>query len=85
MSDAKRERKNQWQAHTKVEMVFLDWQREGKSIYATEEGIKLSSGDFHSGTTFPGVLFLNREQYEDLKEAWASGARPCFWLHPPEE
>ena len=33
-----------------IELVFEDWQnREGKSIYYTEEGVVLTCGDFHHG------------------------------------
>lgn len=36
----------------KVRLVFCDWVKNGQSIYETEEGIELSLGDFHHGTTF---------------------------------
>lgn len=64
----------------KVMFVFDDWRnREGKSIYQTEEGIKLSAGDFHSGTIFNGEIWLDEEQMEDLLNAIkVHKARPIF-------
>lgn len=37
----------------KMVLIVTDWERAGKSIYNTEEGFKLSTGDLHSGTYFP--------------------------------
>lgn len=65
----------------KVNLVFLDWNKRGQSIYATEEGVKLSAGLFHSGTTFKGEIFLDDEEdAEELILALNAGLQPCFWL-----
>ena len=64
----------------KVKLVFDDWRRGSKSVYSTEEGVELSIGDFHSGTTFNAEIELNVEQEEDLKEALESGATPVFYV-----
>ena len=64
----------------KVKMVFLDWKLKGKSIYSTEVGNELSKGDFHSGTTFEGEIFLGLQKSEELKNAILQGFQPCFWL-----
>lgn len=64
----------------KIKLVFDDWRKRLKSIYSTKEGIELSMGDFHSGTTFNAEIELNIEQEEDLKEALESGATPVFYV-----
>ena len=46
----------------KVRLVFQDWQRNGQSIYATEEGVRLAMGDFHSGSTFDATIEVDEEQ-----------------------
>lgn len=64
----------------KVKLAFLDWREKGKSVYATDRGVELSMGDFHSGSTFPGTIELDQEQAEELTEAMRSGLQPCFWM-----
>ena len=64
----------------KIKLTFDDWKNQGKSIYNTEKGIELSSGDFHSGTTFNGTIELDQEQYEELKQALKDGYNPTFWV-----
>ena len=61
-----------------IKLVFNDWQRNLKSIYNTEEGVKLSSGDFHSGTTFKATIALDEEHEQVLREALEAGAYPVF-------
>lgn len=63
-----------------IKLVFCDWEKEGKSIYSTEEGIELSSGSFHSGTTFNGTISLDEEEKEELERAIKSGATPKFYI-----
>jgi len=63
----------------KVKLVFEDWvDRNHKSVYNTEEGIRLSSGDFHSGTTFEATIKVdNPKELEDcLKQRYY----PVFYL-----
>ena len=64
----------------KIKLVFLDWRRLGMSVYATEEGVELSTRDFHSGTTFSGKIELDAEQAAELARAIAAGFQPCFWI-----
>lgn len=64
----------------KIKMVFDDWRKKGESVSSTEECIKLSSGDFHSGTTFNGKIHLNKAQEEELKMAIEDGYNPVFWI-----
>ncbi len=62
----------------KIKLVFHDWVRGGKSIYDTEEGIELSLGDFHSGTTFDGEIILDASNEREIKEAAKTRAFPAF-------
>mgnify|MGYP001580239085 CR=1 FL=1 len=64
----------------KVRLVFEDWQRKGRSIYATEEGLRLSMGDFHSGSTFDATIEVDEEQAAELHRALSTGACPVFWV-----
>lgn len=64
----------------KIKMVFDDWRKKGRSVYSVEECLKLSSGDFHSGTTFNGKINLGESQKEELKRAIEDGYNPVFWI-----
>jgi hypothetical protein len=64
----------------KIKLIFDDWKKQGKSVYNTEKGIELSNGDFHSGTTFDGIIELNQEQHEELKQALEEFYNPVFWI-----
>ena len=68
----------------KVKLVFDDWRRPaGGSIYATPDGVVLSMGDFHSGTTFDAEISLDRENTIELTEAVAHGYVPVFTVALP--
>lgn len=69
----------------RVRFAFNDWIREGRSIYATEEGIELSSGHFHSGTVFSGSLILSEDSLDDLNAALAAKALPSFEVFEVDE
>ncbi len=62
----------------KVKLVFDDWKLRGESIYGTLEGVALSEGDFHSGTTFNGEIHLDNEQESELHRALWAGFTPSF-------
>ena len=64
----------------KIKLVFNDWQKDGGSIYNTEEGINLSMGDFHSGSTFDGEIIVNADQKLELEKAMEAGYQPTFWM-----
>lgn len=64
----------------KIELVFDDWQQKGKSVYNTPEGVELSMGDFHGGTTFTGEIHLSPELEQELTEAINKGYQPVFWV-----
>ncbi len=69
----------------KIKLVFDDW-RDGatsRSIYASLEGVRLSMGDFHSGSTFTGEIVLDIEQEEALRRSIQVGAIPVFRIYLP--
>lgn len=67
----------------KISLVFDGWlDKEGKSIYHTAVGIRLSSGIFHSGTTFNGEIRLDENDAFELQSALEAGYRPVFYVMP---
>lgn len=66
----------------KVKIVFEDWkdQETRRSIYNTKEGIELSMGDFHSGTTFDGTMEFSEGEVKELKRAIKDGYHPVFTI-----
>ena len=68
-----------------VHAVFVDWKQVGHcdSIYDTQLGIELSSGDLHSGTTFPCAVSLPAYIEEEINNAFSQHeAYPVFSLLP---
>jgi hypothetical protein len=66
-------------------VVMDDWRQEGvaTSIYGTELGLSLSTGDMHSGTTFEAKVELPPAVLADVLEAWREHrAYPVFRLIP---
>ena len=64
----------------RARLVFLDWQKQGQSVYNSEVGIGLSLGCFHSGTTFQATLILDADDAAELRRAIGSGYQPVFEL-----
>jgi hypothetical protein len=70
----------------KAKLVFLDWKKRNslnnrlESIYDMQEGIELSTSDFHSGTTFNCEIKLGKENKKELTEAIKNGYIPCFYI-----
>jgi hypothetical protein len=71
-----------------VKLIFDDWRQAGQpdSIYQTDLGAELSSGDMHSGTVFTAILQFDRAQAAaDIRDAWEQhGAYPVFRVMPYE-
>lgn len=65
-----------------VKVSFLDLQRMGKSIYRTEEGVDLTMGSLHSGSTFDAAVVFNQDDINDLKAIFEAGAYPVFIMSP---
>lgn len=68
-----------------VRLVFDDWQRDGASIYSSPEGVELSAGDFHSGTTFRATIEMGLDAAEELLQALRDGFTPTFYAILPKE
>jgi len=66
----------------KISLVFDVWTKKGKPIPFTEDNIWLSMGQFHGGTTFRGMIDLDEEDEEELREAFKDGFRPTFTIYP---
>ena len=64
-----------------IALVFDDWRdRNHRSIYATEKGIELSMGDFHSGTLFLADVKLDEDSARELESALSGGYVPVFYV-----
>jgi len=63
-----------------IKLVFNDWRdKKGLSIYGTD----LTLGQFHSGTTFNGVILLDDEDAAELGKAIKDGNIPVFEIALP--
>ena len=69
-----------------MKLVFSDWRRwngsRDVSVYNTEEGVDLSMGALHSGSTFRAVIELDDDDAATLASAMNTGARPVFYAVP---
>jgi hypothetical protein len=71
-----------------VKLVFDDWRRwvpdgsKDESIYNTEEGMELSTGSLHSGSTFKAVVELSDDDAARLSSAMSTGIKPVFYAVP---
>lgn len=66
----------------KAKLIFEDWVRDGKSIYFTKEGVELTMGDLHAGSTFRvNISFEDKEVVEEILNAKKKyNANPVFRL-----
>ena len=68
----------------KVLLVFEDWKKDFKSVYNTAEGVDLSLGPFHHGTTFEAEIQLGKGDEEELKSAIENGFTPVWATLNPD-
>ena len=62
----------------RIKLVVDGWRdKNNHSVYTTEQGVTLSSGDFHSGTTFEATI--ETDDAEWLREQLAAGYVPVFY------
>lgn len=61
-----------------VDMSFVSWQKNGKSIYGTEAEERYFVGDFRRGCIFKGTIELDDEEIERMKQAEKEGIRAVF-------
>lgn len=74
----------------KIKLVFLDAQDISKPYYKNQEShlelchhellMKLTTGDFHSGSTFDANIFLDEEQENQLKDFLDNNLNPIFYI-----
>lgn len=62
----------------KVLLVFEDWQKNYKSVYDTEDGVGLTWGPFHHGTTFEAEIQLEPGDAEELEKSIKDGFTPVW-------
>lgn len=70
----------------RVKLVLDDWRNnKHASIYSELQGVELSTGVFHSGTTFEAEIKLDEADEADaaeLAEATCAGFVPVFYVVP---
>ena len=65
----------------KVKLVFERWENtQGENVGHTEEGIELSLGIFHAGSTFDAEITLDDSEADELRESLGRGFRPVFYV-----
>ena len=69
-----------------VKLIFDDWRQDGQSdsIYQTELGAELSSGDLHRGTVIDAYIVFDDWRIDQaIRDAWQHHrAYPVFRLMP---
>lgn len=70
----------------KVKLVFDDWRRwdgtKDESVYSTQEGVELSMGDLHGGSTFDAEIEVSDDDAARLSSAMSTGIKPVFYMVP---
>jgi hypothetical protein len=63
-----------------IKLVFEDWRRpDGDSCYNNEDGVNLSMGALHAGSTFRADIELSEEDQKTMEQALQDGYRPVFF------
>ncbi len=64
-----------------VDLSFKDWLKNGHTLRGSSEGVELSLGVFHTGTTFPATITLESDDdANELIAAIKAGYQPLFWM-----
>lgn len=61
-----------------IKLIFEDWRKNGKSVYNTVEGLRLTKGSLHHGTTWGGTIDFDFDDEAEIKEALSKGYKPVF-------
>ncbi len=64
----------------KVDLCFVSWQKDGKSVFGTKDEPWLFDGDFHRGVSFKAVMELTEEEVLKIQKAAEKGIVPVFDL-----
>lgn len=59
-----------------VRLVFDEYRREGRRVDNPDS----YKTDFHGGSTFDGVIYLDDEQVKDFQSALGQGFQLVFWI-----
>ena len=68
-----------------VNLSFVSWQKNGKSIYGTEDETKYFVGDFRRGSIFKGCIELDDEEIERVRAAEKEGIKAVFDIFIKDE
>ena len=63
-----------------VSLVFETWRGKGGEALSSEADLVLSSGDLHSGSTFPATITVDADTADELRSALEKGLQPTFWM-----
>jgi len=70
----------------KIKLIFWDWKdSEFNSVYQTLDGSDLANGKFHSGSTFDGIITLDKYDHKEFKSAMERGFIPVFYVGVEKE
>jgi hypothetical protein len=61
-----------------INLSFVSWQKNGKSIYGTEDETRFFVGDFRRGSIFKGTIELDEEEMDRVKEGAKEGVKAVF-------
>lgn len=61
-----------------VNLSFVSWQKNGKSIYGTEDETRFFVGDFRRGSIFKGTIELDEEEMDRVRAAEKEGIKAVF-------
>jgi len=64
----------------KVDLCFVSWQKNGKSVYGTKDEPWLFDGDFHRGVSFKASIELTEEEILRIQKAAEKEIYPVFDL-----
>jgi len=68
-----------------VNLSFVSWQKNGKSIYGTDDETRFFVGDFRRGSIFKGCIELDDEEISRVKEGEKEGIRAVFDIFVKDE
>jgi hypothetical protein len=68
-----------------VNLSFVSWQKNGKSIYGTEDETRYFVGDFRRGSIFKGTIELDEEEIDRVRAGEKEGIKAVFDIFIKDE
>ena len=68
-----------------VKLVFETWRGVKGEALSPETDMRLSTGDLHSGSTFPATITVDADTADELRSALEKGLQPTFWMSKRRE